>query len=137
MAIQTIAGPPAISFPASLPTENVTPSGRSAMTVRMANNKTAGVKTVYVTGDSGKEYVVQFVRRAGMRRELCSCPDFTFRGSLKRSYRSCKHIRAARAHRQAEREAARHNAAIRERLIHCDAELKADVSENDEWNHIR
>jgi predicted nucleic acid-binding Zn finger protein len=137
MATATLASPSVISFAAPLPTENVTPSGLGTMTVRTANNKTAGVKTVYVTGDSGKEYIVQFVRRAGMRRELCSCPDFTFRGSLKRSHRSCKHIRAARAHRKAEREAARHNAAIRERLNRCNAELKADAPEHDEWSHIR
>lgn len=72
------------------------------MTIQFAANKKAGIKTVYVTGDSGKQYVVQFVRRAGMRRVLCSCPDFMFRGSTKRTHNSCKHIRAARKEHQSE-----------------------------------
>jgi predicted nucleic acid-binding Zn finger protein len=94
------------------------------MTLRMANNKTAGVKTVYVAGDSGKEYIVQFVRRAGMRRELCNCPDFTFRGSTKKTHRSCKHIRAARIERRNEM-LARRNARI-------EAEMEADRLELDD-----
>jgi len=73
------------------------------MTIRFAANKTAGVKTVYVTGESGSQYVVQFVRRAGMRRVSCSCPDFVYRGQLKATHRSCKHIRAAQTELHNER----------------------------------
>ncbi len=93
------------------------------MTLTMASNKTAGIKTVYVTGESGKQYVVQFIRPAGMRRESCNCPDFTFRGSTKKSQRSCKHIRAARAERHNER-ANRRNARI-------EAEMELDRPELD------
>jgi predicted nucleic acid-binding Zn finger protein len=75
------------------------------VTIRTADNHTQGVHTYYVKGDSGNEYVVQFIRRAGMRRESCTCPDFTFRRSLKRTYRACKHIKAVRADRRAAFEA--------------------------------
>ena len=75
------------------------------MTIRIANNHTKGVRTYYVVGDSGNEYVVQFIRRAGMRRESCNCPDFTYRRSLKRTYRACKHIKEVRLARRATFEA--------------------------------
>jgi len=93
------------------------------MTLRTANNKTAGVKTVYVTGDSGKEYVVQFIRRAGMRRVTCTCPDFTFRGSVKKTHRACKHIRAARIERQ--------NEIVNRRNARIESEMEADRLELD------
>jgi predicted nucleic acid-binding Zn finger protein len=93
------------------------------MTVQFADNKTAGIKTVYVTSDSGKQYVVQFVRRAGMRRESCNCPDFTFRGSTKKSHRSCKHIRAARIERR--------NEILARRNARIESEMEADRMELD------
>jgi predicted nucleic acid-binding Zn finger protein len=114
MATQILAVPQVISFPA-------VPHCRA--TIRFANNKTAGVKTLYVTGDSGKEYVVQFVRRAGMRRESCSCPDFTFRGSAKGTHKSCKHIRLARVER--------HNEMVRRRNARIEAEMEIDHLELD------
>jgi hypothetical protein len=93
------------------------------MTVRMTTNKKAGVKTIFVTGDSGKEYVVQFVRRVGMRRVSCTCPDFTFRGSTKRTHRACKHIRLARIERQ--------NEIANRRNARLQAEMDADRAELD------
>ena len=40
------------------------------------------------------EHVVVFIRKAGMRRWLCDCEDFLFRGFSRR--RHCEHIRAVR-----------------------------------------
>lgn len=67
------------------------------MTLRLADNKKPGVQTFYLGSESapGKEYIVQLVRRAGMRRWACSCPDYIFRGATKASHNSCKHIRKA------------------------------------------
>lgn len=93
------------------------------MTIRFAANKTAGVKTVYVTGDSGSQYVVQFVRRAGMRRVTCNCPDFTFRGATKRTHNSCKHIRASQVEL--------HNEIVNRRNARIEAEMAADREEFD------
>jgi hypothetical protein len=66
------------------------------MTLRTAQHHTSGVHTFYVASDSnpGIEYAVQHIRRAGMNRWQCSCPQFFFRCAAKR--RHCKHIRAAR-----------------------------------------
>jgi predicted nucleic acid-binding Zn finger protein len=114
MASATIAAPATNHFPTVQ---------QSGMATRFASKKTAGVRTVYVTGDSGKEYVVQFVRRAGMRRESCSCPDFIFRGSTKRTHKSCKHIRLARAER--------HNEIVRRRNARIEAEMEMDRLELD------
>jgi predicted nucleic acid-binding Zn finger protein len=114
MATQNIALPATISFPA-VP--------QSGTTIRFASKATAGVKTLYVTGDSGKEYVVQFVRRAGMRRESCSCPDFIFRGSTKRTHKSCKHIRLARIER--------HNEAVSRRNAQIETEMELNRMELD------
>jgi predicted nucleic acid-binding Zn finger protein len=111
MASATLTSP-LISFPSVQITQS------SGMAIRFANNKVSGVKTVYVTGDSGNQYVVQFVRRAGMRHETCTCPDFTFRGSTKHTHRSCKHIRAARIER--------HNEAVSRRNARIEAEMEID-----------
>lgn len=67
------------------------------MTARLAQRNRPGVKTFYVNSDSGANYVVTHVRRAGMRRWSCTCPDFTFRRQTKGSYRACKHIREVRS----------------------------------------
>lgn len=92
------------------------------MTIRFAANKTAGVKTVYVTGDSGSQYVVQFVRRAGMRRVSCSCPDFVYRGQLKATHRACKHIKATQAEL--------HNERVGRRNAQLEAELRTGEPED-------
>ncbi len=65
------------------------------MTVRAAHNHTSGVRTFYVGSESqpGVQYVAQHIRRAGRRFWACSCPDFLFRRQMKRSHRSCKHLR--------------------------------------------
>lgn len=91
------------------------------MTIRFAANKTAGVKTVYVTGDSGSQYTVQFIRRAGMRRVSCSCPDFVYRGQLKRSHRACKHIKTVQTEI--------HNEVVNRRNARIEAEMNADREE--------
>jgi predicted nucleic acid-binding Zn finger protein len=65
------------------------------MTFRAANNHTSGVRTFYIEGDSGNRYVVQFIRRAGMRRWFCDCPDFKFRRLARK--RHCKHLRCLAA----------------------------------------
>lgn len=67
------------------------------MTITIAKRNRPGVRTFYVNSNSGSRYVVTHVRRAGMNRWSCTCPDFTFRRQVKRSHRFCKHIRAARA----------------------------------------
>lgn len=61
------------------------------MTIRAANNHTPGVRTFYLTSDSGKEYTLQHVRRAGQRRWYCTCPDFTYRRVAHK--RHCKHLK--------------------------------------------
>ncbi|HVA17320.1 MAG TPA: SWIM zinc finger family protein [Candidatus Dormibacteraeota bacterium] len=69
------------------------------MTITTANNRTAGLRTFYVESETHPErppHVVQHIRRAGMNRWSCSCPDFIFRGQVKASHKSCKHIRAVR-----------------------------------------
>ena len=105
----------------ALPAINHFPA--ASQSIRFARNKTAGVQTVYVTGDSGQKYVVQFVRRAGMRRESCNCPDFTFRGSTKRTHKSCKHIRLARIER--------YNETVNRRNARIVAEMELDRLEQD------
>lgn len=71
------------------------------MTIRPATNRRPGIKLFYVDSESGNQYAVQFIRRSGMRRVQCNCPDFTFRGSTRRSHRYCKHIKAIIAARTA------------------------------------
>jgi hypothetical protein len=65
------------------------------MTITAAK-KRPGVRTFYIESDSGFHYAVTHIRRAGMRRWVCSCPDFFYRRQTKGSYRSCKHIREAK-----------------------------------------
>lgn len=64
------------------------------MTITKANSKTPGVRFFYVQGDSGAQYVVAFVRREGMRRITCNCPDFVYRRQTRHSRRYCKHIKS-------------------------------------------
>lgn len=63
------------------------------MTIRTANNTTPGVHVYYVRSESGADYIVTHVRRAGMDRWSCTCPDFTFRRQAKGSHRFCKHVK--------------------------------------------
>lgn len=72
------------------------------MTIKQANNKQPGVHTYYIHSDSGADYVVVHVRRAGMNRWSCNCPDFTFRRQAKGTHRSCKHIRSVFENRKLE-----------------------------------
>ena len=65
------------------------------MTFRPSQHHAPGIRTFYVSGDSGSEYVVQRIRRGGMNRWQCSCPNFFFRCVSRR--RHCKHIHAVRA----------------------------------------
>ena len=68
------------------------------MTIRQAASKTTGIRFFYVRSTpQSTERVVTHIRRAGMDRWTCNCPDFTFRGQLKKSHRACKHVRFARA----------------------------------------
>jgi hypothetical protein len=62
------------------------------MTFRPSQHATTGIRTFYVSSDSGAEYVVQRIRRSGMNRWQCSCPQFFFRCVSRR-----RHIRAVRA----------------------------------------
>jgi hypothetical protein len=66
------------------------------MTVRLAAHHASGIRTFYVGSDSqpGVEYSVQHIRKPGMRRWQCSCPQFFYRCASKR--RHCKHIRFVR-----------------------------------------
>jgi hypothetical protein len=62
------------------------------MTLRLAEHQASGIRTFYVGSDSkpGTEYAVQHIRRTGMNRWQCSCPQFFYRCVAKR--RHCKHI---------------------------------------------
>jgi hypothetical protein len=64
--------------------------------VRPAEHHTLGIRTFYVASDSqpGVEYAVQHIRKQGMNRWQCSCPQFFFRCAAKR--RHCKHIHFVR-----------------------------------------
>lgn len=66
-------------------------------TVRPASHHSPGISTFYVPSESlaSAEYVVQHIRRRGMNRWQCSCPQFFFRCVARR--RHCKHIHAVRA----------------------------------------
>jgi hypothetical protein len=66
------------------------------MTFRPAQHHAPGTHTFYVSSDSlaGTKYTVQHIRRRGMNRWQCSCPQFFFRCVSRR--RHCKHIRAVR-----------------------------------------
>lgn len=64
--------------------------------VRPATHHTSGIHTFYVHSEShpGVEYCVQHIRKPGMNRWQCSCPQFFFRCAAKR--RHCKHVRLVR-----------------------------------------
>jgi hypothetical protein len=62
-----------------------------AISIRPVSHQACGIRTFYV---SGNEYVVQHIRRRGMNRWQCSCPNFFFRCVARR--RHCKHIHAVR-----------------------------------------
>jgi hypothetical protein len=66
------------------------------MTLRPAEHHASGIHTFYVSSESqrGVEYCVQRIRKAGMRRWQCNCPQFYFRCAAKR--RLCKHARFVR-----------------------------------------
>jgi hypothetical protein len=66
------------------------------MTLRLAEHHAAGTRTFYVGSESqsGTEYCVQYIRKSGMRRWQCNCPQFYFRCAAKR--RQCKHIHFVR-----------------------------------------
>ena len=51
------------------------------MTVRAAEHHQSGIRTFYVSSESkpGIEYTVQRIRKPGMNRWQCSCPQFFFR----------------------------------------------------------
>jgi len=66
------------------------------MTLRAAGHHTSGIHTFYVASESqpGVGYCVQHIRKPGMNRWQCSCPQFYFRCAAKR--RHCKHIHFVR-----------------------------------------
>jgi hypothetical protein len=66
------------------------------MTLRPAEHHACGIRTFYVSSElqPGTEYAVQHIRKPGMCRWQCSCPQFFFRCAAKR--RHCKHIRFVR-----------------------------------------
>lgn len=63
------------------------------MHIRVADNKTPGVRTFYVESRTvpGKEHTCQYVRRGKMRRWYCTCGDFTYRRLPK--MRHCDHLK--------------------------------------------
>ena len=67
-----------------------------ATVVRPAEHHTSGIRTFYVASESqaGVEYAVQHIRKPGMNRWQCNCPQFFYRCAAKR--RHCKHIRIAK-----------------------------------------
>jgi hypothetical protein len=66
------------------------------MTARPSEHHASGIRTFYVASDSkpGTEYSVQHIRKRGMNRWQCSCPQFFYRCVARR--RHCKHIRFVR-----------------------------------------
>ena len=66
------------------------------MTARPSEHRASGVRMFYVSSDSkpGVEYAVQHIRKAGMDRWQCSCPQFFYRCLARR--RHCKHIHFVR-----------------------------------------
>jgi len=62
------------------------------MTITRANNATPGLHHFYIRSDSGRDYVVTYIRRSGMRRWSCNCPNFVFVRQARHSGRYCKHI---------------------------------------------
>jgi hypothetical protein len=82
-------------LPQHLPcVQGTSPAG---MSFRPAEHHAPGVWTFYVSSatSAGTEHTVQHIRRRGMNRWQCSCPQFFFRCVARR--RHCKHIRAVRA----------------------------------------
>jgi hypothetical protein len=73
-------------------TQHVTPPA----VVHPSKHRATGVRTYYVASDGtpGTTYAVQHIRKRGMNRWQCSCPQFFFRCAARR--RHCKHIRAVR-----------------------------------------
>jgi hypothetical protein len=74
-------------------------SPTSRGTIRASQHHSPGTHTFYVPSESlaSKDYVVQHIRRRGMNRWQCSCPNFFFRCVARR--RHCKHIRLVRTSR--------------------------------------
>ena len=66
---------------------------------RPATHHSPSIHTYYVPSDTRAtvEYVVQRIRKPGMNRWQCSCPQFFFRCASRR--RNCKHIRLVRRSR--------------------------------------
>jgi len=66
------------------------------MTLRPSERRALGIHTFYVASESqlGIEHAVQHIRRRGMNRWQCSCPQFFFRCAARR--RHCKHIQFVR-----------------------------------------
>ncbi len=62
------------------------------MTIRPATNKGNRETTFYVTGDSGREYIIHHKRNLVSHRRVwtCNCPDFTERRQFNGTF--CKHI---------------------------------------------
>lgn len=71
--------------------------GLPVQSVRPAEHHTSGIRTFYVSSESrpGVEYCVQHIRKQGMNRWQCSCPQFFYRCVAKRCH--CKHIRFVRS----------------------------------------
>jgi hypothetical protein len=62
------------------------------MMIRPATNKGNRETTFYVTGDSGREYIIHHKRNLVSHRRVwtCNCPDFTERRQFNGTF--CKHI---------------------------------------------
>jgi hypothetical protein len=86
-----------VPSPTSVPQHPLSPSHDSrGMSFRTAQHHSPGTHTFYVSSESlsGTDYVVQHIRRRGMNRWQCSCPQFFFHCVARR--RHCKHIRIVR-----------------------------------------
>jgi hypothetical protein len=102
-----MAGPIVVPFPTTSPTSPMSPRipcGYShdtdiGLSFRPSKHHAPGVWTFYVSSESiaGTEHVVQHIRRRGMNRWQCSCPQFFFRCVARR--RHCKHIHLVRTSR--------------------------------------
>jgi predicted nucleic acid-binding Zn finger protein len=90
-----VADPIVVAFPSTFPVTSPLTSHttRGGMSFRPASHHAPGVWTFYVSSES-TDYVVQHIRRRGMNRWQCTCPNFFFRCVARR--RHCKHIRLVR-----------------------------------------
>lgn len=62
-----------------------------SMFITGASQQPHNGRVFYIQGSTGNKYMVRYVRQRGVKRFVCSCPDFFIRRQFKHEH--CKHIR--------------------------------------------